>query len=441
MAKLKVTKQQTIKIYTSQSRRMPHIHSILTMQFFLLIILLLVTGQIFAEEEKNQYLQFTGVIQIKGTVIYPQEEDAGYDETDNSKKFTTDDELLRLIANGNITTNFNWEAQYLNQRLSTNYPLGLISRSTSQFRFKSSRHYFEEDYEGEHRTIWFHELDRLFVKYEYEDYSVIAGRQAISWGSGRFWQPTDVFGAFSPIELEREFKPGIDAVKFDFFPTNESDLALTYVFGNRDEEDYKDSIALHFRTSFGQDSEITLLVSEIAGIQTGGGSFETGWLGIGWRAESVLIENKNSNTNDNFSIAGLDYQFSDNLLFGFEYYYNTQGATQENNLSLSAQQDSFISGQQKHLSQNVLGIVVSKTLTPLLNGNYNLLASSLESADEKNNWSYLHQLSLTYSITDEMDALLAAHYGTGKGLNTSGIPQSEFGHIPTTLSLRLQAYF
>ena len=257
----------------------------------------------------------------------------------------------------------------------------------------------------------------------------MVGRQAITWGSGRFWQPTDVYGAFSPLELNREYKPGIDALKFKFFPGYASSLTLAYVFGNRDEKDFEDSAALNYRTTIGQDSEITLLAGKIAGAVTAGGSVETSWLGIGWRLESILFKEPEKDKYDNFSIAGLDYQFSNGLIVGLEYYYNTLGANKENDVLESASQATYINGQQKHLGQNVFGFAFSKILTPLLTGNYNFLASSLETADAETSWSTLHQVFFTYSVADEADALLAFHYGAGKGLNNFGLPRSEFGHV------------
>jgi hypothetical protein len=129
------------------------------------------------------------------------------------------------------------------------------------------------------------------------------------------------------------------------------------------------------------------------------------------------------------------------VLFGLELYYNSLGATREDRLALSAAQPTYINGQQKHLAQNVMGVSLTKTLTPLLTGNYNFLVSALEGIDGSNDWSSLHQVLLSYSIADEADALVAFHYGTGKGLNTLGQPRSEFGHVPASLSLRVRYYF
>lgn len=415
--------------------------SCILVKLFLPVCFVLLTSPLSADEQVEKDFQFTGVLLVDGGLLYTQEGDIGYDPDKKRNIYASDEESARLIFSGRMNPEFTWEAQYFNQRQASILPVVSEPINTSLFRIKSGRYYFVEDYEGDNRTNWYQEIDRLSVKYEHDKYSTVAGRQAITWGSGRFWQPTDVFGAFSPLELNREYKPGVDAVKFDFFPSFSSGLAVAYVFGDRDADNFEDSAALHYRTVIGQVSEITLLAGKIVGAITGGGSVETSWLGIGWRLESILFKEPEKDKYDNFSIAGFDYQFSNGLIIGFEYYYNTLGANKESDLLESASQVTYINGQQKHLGQNVAGFAFSKNLTPLLTGNYNFLAARLENADEESSWSTLHQIFFSYSIADEADALLAFHYGTGKGLDNFGLPRSEFGHVPASVSLRLRYYF
>ncbi len=435
MAVLKVTKRFKYKNKPLSSLFRFLIKIILPISFILL------TNPLYADEQANKNFQFAGVLLVDSGLFYTQEDDIGYDPDKKRNIYTRDEESARLIFSGRVNAELSWEAQYFNERQASILPVTSAPVDTSLFRIKNGRYYFVEDYKGDNRTNWYHEIDRLSAKYEYGNYSTVVGRQAITWGSGRFWQPTDVFGAFSPLELNREYKPGIDAIKFNFFPNFESGLTLAYVFGNRDEKDFEDSAALNYRTTLGQASEVTLLAGKIVGAVTGGGSIETSWLGIGWRLESILFKEPEKEKPDNFSIAGLDYQFSNGLIIGLEYYYNTLGANKESELLESASQATFINGQQKHLGQNIVGFAFSKNLTPLLTGNYNLLGARLEDTDANTSWSTLHQFFFNYSIADEADALLAFHYGTGKGLDNFGLPRSEFGHVPATVNLRLRYYF
>jgi hypothetical protein len=56
-------------------------------------------------------------------------------------------------------------------------------------------------------------LDRLSARLSLKSVDLIVGRQVLSWGTGRFWNPTDLLSPFSPTEIDREVRRGIDAVR------------------------------------------------------------------------------------------------------------------------------------------------------------------------------------------------------------------------------------
>ncbi len=56
------------------------------------------------------------------------------------------------------------------------------------------------------------EVDRLLASFEGEGWRVTAGRQAVAWGEGWFFNPLDLFGGFPLTALERTYLPGIDAL-------------------------------------------------------------------------------------------------------------------------------------------------------------------------------------------------------------------------------------
>ena len=57
-------------------------------------------------------------------------------------------------------------------------------------------------------------LDRCWARYEPDgNMQWTVGRQAVSWGTGMIWSPVDVFAAFSPTEIDREEKPGVDVAR------------------------------------------------------------------------------------------------------------------------------------------------------------------------------------------------------------------------------------
>lgn len=60
---------------------------------------------------------------------------------------------------------------------------------------------------------WRHELDRLAATYKLSSVQLVVGRQAIGWGRGVMFSAVDLFAPFSPFEIDREWRRGIDAVR------------------------------------------------------------------------------------------------------------------------------------------------------------------------------------------------------------------------------------
>jgi hypothetical protein len=69
-----------------------------------------------------------------------------------------------------------------------------------------------------------------------------------------------------------------------------------------------------------------------------------------------------------------------------------------------------------------------------------LLASRLEGVGGESHSSLLNQLNLNYSLSDESELLLSVLVANGKEA-AAAVPQSEFGDLPDTLTLRYQYYF
>jgi hypothetical protein len=62
---------------------------------------------------------------------------------------------------------------------------------------------------------WRQELDRAFVAWRAGPSEVTAGRQAIGWGRGVLFGAVDLFAPFSPLEADRSWRRGVDAVRAD----------------------------------------------------------------------------------------------------------------------------------------------------------------------------------------------------------------------------------
>lgn len=58
-----------------------------------------------------------------------------------------------------------------------------------------------------------HELDRAFAAMYLGRAEVTVGRQAVGWGRGVLFGAVDLFAPFSPLESDREWRRGIDALR------------------------------------------------------------------------------------------------------------------------------------------------------------------------------------------------------------------------------------
>ncbi|MHB8876523.1 MAG: hypothetical protein ACYC8T_22740, partial [Myxococcaceae bacterium] len=74
-----------------------------------------------------------------------------------------------------------------------------------------------------------HDLDRLSVKLALPFGDLTVGRQVLSWGTGRLWNPTDVLSPFPPTAVDREVRRGFDVVRLAVALSEVSQLDLLYL--------------------------------------------------------------------------------------------------------------------------------------------------------------------------------------------------------------------
>lgn len=387
-------------------------------------------------------VDFSGRFSMLGTTAKATQGDIGYINKDNI--LSADQQSLRLMAD-ETRDNTEWSVHLKMTRLALNNIPFNDSHSSDLFRYKTLSSYWLEENEANNNSLHLgYEIDRAVYKQRFSNTTLAIGRQSIDWGSGRFWQPLNVFGSFAPTDLDTDYKPGIDAIRLDWFPSDLSSLSAVYAFSPTDNVTVDDnsSAAIHYRRQVGEQAELAFVAADIIGNTVIGASYESAWGGMGWSIEAAHYQEK---IDDDFLfwIAGLNYQFSNGTLLNAEWYHNSRGATNITTLtSINVLTDPLIKyGLQQHLSQDVLGISLNKDLSPLWNGGYTLLASPLKDSSGKLHTSLLHQLTLIYSVSNESDLLISLQTATGRGATTLGQAQSEFGHTPTSVTVRLRFYF
>ena len=81
-----------------------------------------------------------------------------------------------------------------------------------------------------------HELDRAVASLSLPRAEVTVGRQAVGWGRGLVFGAVDIFAPFSPLESDREWRRGIDAVRLRAPVTDVVSIDAVAAFGESMEE-------------------------------------------------------------------------------------------------------------------------------------------------------------------------------------------------------------
>lgn len=382
--------------------------------------------------------QFNTRVSLSGNASYAGEGDVGHDS--DVDVLNADQQSLRLMIEDSAV-NTQWTLHLNTRRLHINGLSVSTGHSSDLFRYYELSHNWQDERDDNGSTLTGYELDHVYLKHETGNFNFGFGRQPVDWGSGRFWQPMNVFGAFSPTDLDTEYKPGIDTAIVNWYPSAFSSLEAVYAFAPHDNDEIKNSGAFYYRRQAGQNSEMAVLAGSVIGNTVYGASFESDWKGAGWRIESVYYDLQQSKDNKLFWIAGIDYQFNDGTFVSTEWYNNGLGSSYES--SLAGDQaglfDSF--DIKQHFSQKILGVSANRDITPLLNANYTLLISPLKNSSGHYVYSALHQLNFNYSVSDESEFVLSLQHTSGTGLDKQNNIRSEFGHVPDGLTLIYRHYF
>jgi hypothetical protein len=78
---------------------------------------------------------------------------------------------------------------------------------------------------------WRHEIDRAYLALHSSRLELTFGRQAVGWGRGVLFGAVDLFSPFTPLEVDREWRRGVDAIRADFKLTSRASLDVVGAFG------------------------------------------------------------------------------------------------------------------------------------------------------------------------------------------------------------------
>ena len=85
----------------------------------------------------------------------------------------------------------------------------------------------------ERKSVVIHSiLDRAYMKYSKDNWELTLGRQRINWGVNLAFNPNDLFNAYSLVDFDYQERPGVDAVRFQYYGEDMSSFETAIQIGN-----------------------------------------------------------------------------------------------------------------------------------------------------------------------------------------------------------------
>ena len=281
------------------------------------------------------------------------------------------------------------------------------------------------------------EVDRLNLAWDQPDFRLVVGRQAITWGVNFFWPVLDLFAPFPPQRIDREYKPGVDAVRLTL-PLGS--LSEVEVIGAGQGSSLREdgSVGALVRLHLGA-ADIGLMAGWFHGDRVAGGFVTANLRGTGLRAEAAFTESGESPDEigrEQFwrASAGLDRQLTPSLSLTAEVAWSGFGASDSRDYPFVAASDRVQRGEVTSLGRSHAGTSLAWQAHPLLS----LTGSLLLNLGDGSALLLPHG---DWSLSDNVAVVFGAIFGLGPGLRSDGTPGSEYGPAPQTLYAAIKAYF
>lgn len=290
----------------------------------------------------------------------------------------------------------------------------------------------------------------LLLKLPHVDLTV--GRQPISFGSTFFFTPLDLVAPFSPTVIDREYKPGIDALRGDLYLGTSGKLTLVAAYAGG--WDLAGSIlAAHAGATF-WNWDVGLFLGEVReeavlGVNTSGDV-----LGVAVRGEATVTFSRSEDPFARIAL-GADKRLDFGLTLMGELYWQSNGAARPADYLSVATDARHQRGELWAMGRYYAALSASYELLPIVNIG---VFSVVNLADP----SALLGPSLGWSVADNADLAVGGYYGLGSRPKDPQMPaldpvtgqplgpidpahliepRSEFGLTPAGVYAELKVYY
>jgi hypothetical protein len=293
--------------------------------------------------------------------------------------------------------------------------------------------------------LWQHEIDRALISLHPGWGEITVGRQAVGLGRGRLFSAVDMFAPFSPTEVDREWRRGVDAARIEYRLSDTVSVEGIGVFG----ESWDESALLGRARGylglvdgefiFGKRGEDVL-----AAIITSAAVF-----GAAVHAEAALFDvpekqpDRGLFGNDRLvakALLGASYTFDvgNGLTLLGEYHYSGFGVKDAEDATWILAVDSrlqkrFLRGDTQILGRHNVGLQAGYPVNDAVTAGLLILTSARDG-------SGILSPSVAWDVRRNVTFLSSAFAPWG-ARPSGGVLRSEYGGTPWSLFLQVNAYF
>jgi hypothetical protein len=290
-------------------------------------------------------------------------------------------------------------------------------------------------------------IDWGYARITKDSISLTVGRQPVTFGRGALWTPEDIVDPFSPVQIDTEFKPGVDAARVDVTFGKHVTLAVLGVAGDtRDAHDF----AIHEDGSSAiQRVEVSLGTTRL-GLMTGyvrGDGFgaadlfvDLGGADLHGEVTGTYVPDAERRPFDREvfgrAVLGSTFQLSSRLTGTVEGYWNGSGTTHPSQYAAEFASPRFASGETYNLGVLYGGAVADLTLHALVHVAGAAIVNLIDG-------SALIAPSVHFNASTNTQLIAGGFFPVGKGPDFSPAPiaRSEFALYPSLFHFDLKAYF
>ncbi|MBN2590479.1 MAG: hypothetical protein JXA96_11510 [Sedimentisphaerales bacterium] len=294
------------------------------------------------------------------------------------------------------------------------------------------------------KFLYRHEIDRAYIAMHPKWGQATIGRQGIGLGRGTIFSAVDIFAPFSPLEVDREWRRGVDAIRIEKNMSDTSSVELICAFG----ESWEKSALLGRARGYIGDIDGELLFGKrardtfVAGVISASVMDAEVHSELAFfrtheeQPESGLFSNRHETAK---FVLGSSYTFNigNGLTWLTEYHYSGFGLKDVKDISTQLLNQDFrertLRGDMQILGRQAIASQFSYPFRMDMNGSLLVLQSLQDSSGTVSpsiNWDFSQHSSLIGSV-----------FVPWGDKPSSGIIQSEYGATPISLFIQLRSYF